>query len=349
VTLPFAPPLEPMLGTLADALPRGDGWWYEPKWDGFRVLVFKDGDEIDLRSRDSRPLLRYFPEVGEALKKALPDVAVADGEIVIATPTGLDFESLQLRLHPAASRVNKLSKELPASVVLWDLLAVGADDLREAPFSERRKRLQSAVRQTADVRLTPGTTDPETAEDWFRRFEGAGLDGVMAKRLEDPYQPGKRAMVKVKHENTLDCVVVGFRWHKKAADEVGSLVLAMFDDDGQLHPIGVASGFGAKQRKELTAELLPLREGAPEAPWAKWGDVEHRPDASQSRWSAGKDLSWEPIRLEKVAEVRTTQHSDRRLRHPAQFLRWRDDKKPADCKIEQMKVVPAAELESIFR
>lgn len=337
-----------MLGLLADALPRGEGWWYEPKWDGFRVLVYKDGDEIDLRSRDDRPLLRYFPEVGEALAEALPDACIADGELVIKGPTGLDFDALQLRLHPAESRVRKLAVETPAAVVLWDLLAVGGEDLRDRPFAERRQRLKEQVNASSAVHLTPGTEDPAQAEDWFERFEGAGLDGVMAKRLGDPYQCGKRAMVKVKHQRTLDCVVAGFRWHKKATDEVGSLVLALYDDRGQLHPIGVASGYGAKQREQLTTELSPLREHVGEHPWAGWDDGAGRRPESKSRWSGGKDLSWEPIRLERVAEVRTTQHSGVRLRHPAQFLRWRDDKRPTDCTMEQLRVVPAAELSSVL-
>lgn len=342
MSLPFGPPMAPMLGERQDALPLGEGWWYEPKWDGFRVLVYKDGRHLEMRSRDNRPLLRYFPEVGNAIMEALPDSAIADGEVVIATPRGLDFETLQLRLHPAESRVKKLSVETPASIVLWDLLALGAEDLRGLPFSERRKRLEGAVRESGSVRITPGTSDPAKGQDWFDRFEGAGLDGVMAKRLDGPYEPGKRTMVKVKHENTIDCAVVGFRWHKTATDQVGSLVLALYDADGNLRPIGVASGFAAKLRKELTAELAPLRE-ATDLPWAKWGDVEHRPD-NKSRWSADKDLAWEPIRLEKVAEVHTTQHSGVRLRHPAKFLRFRDDKPPRECRLDQLQADPAPEL-----
>lgn len=339
--LPFGPPLDPMLGTLADALPEGPAWWYEPKWDGFRVIAFRDGDEVDLRSRDGRPLLRYFPEIGEAVRAGLPERAVVDGEIVLPTPSGLDFEALQLRLHPAESRIRKLAAEIPATLVVWDLLASGDEDLRGAPFADRRARLEAEVRRP--VRVTVGTTDRALADDWFRRFEGAGLDGVMAKRLDQPYQPGKRAMVKRKHERTLDVVVVGFRWHKSAPDQVGSLVLALFDAEGGLRPIGVASSFSAKQRAALTAELNPLRDGAPEPPWARWEGHEHRPDQG-SRWSAGKDLAWEPIRLERVAEVRTTQHSGARLRHPAQLLRWRHDKPPAACTLDQLATAPAAEL-----
>jgi ATP-dependent DNA ligase len=335
-----------MLGVLADALPTGDGWWYEPKWDGFRVLLFRDGPEIDLRSRDDRPLLRYFPEVGEALLRALPDVCVADGELVIRGAGGLDFDRLQLRLHPAASRVRKLAAECPACVVLWDLLALGDEDLRGRPFAERRARLERCVTPSETVFVTAGTDDPVRANDWLARFQGAGFDGVMAKRRADPYLPGKRAMVKVKHERTLDCVVVGFRPHKSAPEEVGSLVLALFDASGHLHPIGVASGFAAKQRAELTGELLPLTAGAVEAPWARLGDVAHRPD-TKSRWSADKDLAWVPIRLERVAEVRTTQHSTSRLRHPARFLRWRFDKRPEACTLDQMYVTPVADLGTV--
>lgn len=346
--LPFSPPLQPMLGLLADALPEGPEWAYEPKWDGFRVLVFRDGGEVDLRSRDDRPLLRYFPELAQPLRDALPAAAVADGEIIIVRGGTLDFDALQLRLHPAASRVNKLAGELPAGVVLWDLLGEGREDLRAAPYEVRRERLLAALRPGPSVRVTPSTRDRAVAEDWFRRFEGAGLDGVMAKRLQDPYQPGKRGFVKVKHVRTIDCAVVGFRWHKHAkGEEVGSLVLALFDDEGSLHPIGVASSFSKVERKRLLERLGPLRDAA-EHPWARgWGEEEHRPDM-KSRWNADKDLSWEPIRLGPVVEVSTTQHSDRRLRHPAKVVRWREDKRPEDCRFDQLRVAPASELATLF-
>ena len=310
--LPFRPPLAPMLGLLADALPEGEGWAYEPKWDGFRVLVFRDGDEVDLRSRDDRPLLRYFPELAQPLRDALPEVAVADGEIVIVSGGTLDFEALQLRLHPAASRVNKLAAEMPAGVILWDLLADGDEDLRARPYEARRERLPRRCARTTTCG-SPATRDRAVADDWFQRFEGAGLDGVMAKRLGDPYQPGKRGFVKVKHVRTIDCAVVGFRWHKHAkGEEVGSLVLALFDGEGRLHPIGVASSFSKAERKRLVERLGPLRDAAAH-PWARFGDEEARPDL-KSRWNADKDLAWEPIRLGPVVEVSTTQHSDRRLR-----------------------------------
>jgi ATP-dependent DNA ligase len=347
VGLPFRPPLEVMLGVLADGLPTGEGWSYEPKWDGFRVLVFKDGDSLELSSRDGRPLLRYFPEVGEALRSALPDVAVVDGEVVIARGGALDFESLQLRLHPAASRVQRLSTELPASFVAWDLLALDDLDLRDRPFEERRAALLAHLRPHDRVRATPATTDPAVAQDWFARFEGAGLDGVMAKRTDQAYQPGKRAMVKVKHVRTLDCVVAGFRWHKGGqGTEVGSLVLGLFDGDGALHPIGVAASFTKRERERLAQVLAPLTTPV-DHPWAAWAEGEHRPD-QHSRWNAGKDLSWVPLRLEQVVEVSSTQHSGRRLRHPAKVLRWRQDKGPGDCALDQLRIVPAGLLSELF-
>jgi ATP-dependent DNA ligase len=333
--LPFGPPLQPMLGTLAEALPEGPDWVFEPKWDGFRVLVFRDGDALDLRSRDDKPLLRYFPELDAPLRAALPEVAVADGEIVVATDGALDFEAMQLRLHPAASRIKKLSAELPAAIVVWDLLASGAEDLRERPFRERRERLVAELRTNATVQLTPSTADRARAEDWFARFEGAGLDGVMAKRLSDPYLPNKRALVKVKHVRTLDCVVFGFRWHKSAeGEEVGSLLLGLHAADGDLWPIGVASSFTKTERKRLREVLLPLQ--VPHAPYEG--------EAMKSRWNADRDLSFVALRPERVVEVSTTQHSARRLRHPAKVVRWRDDKRPEDCTVDQLAITPAPEL-----
>ncbi|MEQ1504724.1 MAG: ATP-dependent DNA ligase [Myxococcota bacterium] len=355
--LPFGPPLAPMLGLLSETLPDGPGWSYEPKWDGFRVVVFRDGASLDLRSRDDRPLLRYFPELGPALLEALPERAVVDGEIVIARNGVLDFESLQLRLHPAASRVNKLAGTLPASVVVWDLLAEGDVDLRPMPFADRRDRLLARVRPNATVRITPSTTDRAVASDWYHRFEGAGFDGVMAKPLGDAYQPGKRAMVKVKHVRTIDAAVVGFRWHKHGeGTDVGSLVLGLFDDTGRLMPIGVASSFSKPERRRLVELLGPLRADVADHPWATFGPgadgeptegAERRPDM-KSRWNAGRDLAWVPLRLEKVVEVVTTQHSSRRLRHPAKVKRWRDDKSPRDCTVDQLRVVAAPELEVLF-
>ncbi|MBX2800218.1 MAG: ATP-dependent DNA ligase [Myxococcales bacterium] len=348
--LPVMPPVQPMLGTLADQVPEGEGWWFEPKWDGFRILAFRDGSELLLRSRDDKPLLRYFPELEAPLKAALPDRCVVDGEVVIVSDGQLQFESLQMRLHPAKSRIDLLASQIPAAVVLWDVLALGDDDLRAATLQQRRAMLEAEVTANARVRLSPGTTDSDTARDWFARFEGAGFDGVMAKRLEGTYDAGKRSLVKVKHVRTLDCAVAGFRWHKHGkGTEVGSLVLALFNDEGQLHPIGVCSSFRKARRVELVEELAPLREGATEDhPWAAWGaGQEHRPEV-KSRWAGGRSLAWEPLRLERVAEVRTTQHSGRRLRHPAKFLRWRTDKTPEDCTMEQLEVVAAAELAELF-
>lgn len=345
--LSFQPPLEPMLGLLADGLPDGEGWAFEPKWDGFRLLVFRDGADLDLRSRDDRPLLRYFPELAEPLREALPEAAVVDGELLVVSGGVLDFESLQMRLHPAASRVQKLAGEIPAVVVLWDLLADGADDLRAAPFAERRARLVAGVREGERVRITPSTTDRALAADWFARFEGAGLDGVMAKRLADPYHPGKRAMVKVKHVRTIDAVVAGFRWHKTApGTEVGSLVLGLFDEQGELHPIGVASSFSRVERRRLAQQLGGQPEPA-EHPWAAWANGDHRPDM-RSRWNADRDLSWVPVALGPVVEVTTTQSSPRRLRHPAKVVRWREDKAPKACTLDQLAVVPAPELSELF-
>src|SRR5438094_5635568 len=273
--LPFAPPLAPMLSSAADALPGGDGWQFEPKWDGFRTLVFRDGDEILLQSRDEKPMNRYFPELVAPLARALPGRCVVDGEIVIVGPDGLDFEALLLRIHPAASRVKLLAKESPASFVAWDLLALGDDDLREAPLAERRKKLEGALaRAKPPVHISPATRDRALAEDWFRRFEGAGLDGVMAKRLDAPYSPGQRTMIKVKHTRTADCVVAGFRWHKNGPGTmVGSLLLGLYDASGKLHHVGVTSSFTAARRRELVGELQPLREGAHENhPWREWAD-----------------------------------------------------------------------------
>lgn len=336
-----------MLGTLAEALPEGPDWRYEPKWDGFRVLVFREGSRLDLRSRDDRPLLRYFPELAEPLLAALPEVAVADGEIVISRDGALDFEALQLRLHPAASRVRRLSQEIPSAVVLWDLLARGDRDLREAPLRDRVRELEEAVVPGETVLRTPATTDVAVARDWYDRFQGAGFDGVMAKRLSEAYQPGKRALVKVKHVRTLDAAVLGFRWHKTGpGTEVGSLVLGLYDDEGRIHPIGVASSFTKKERLRLAGELGPLRDGA-DHPWARWEEHERRPDV-HSRWNADRDLAWEPIREGLVVEITTTQHNRARLRHPAHVVRWRADREPRGCRLDQLAIGVPAELSALF-
>lgn len=346
--LPITPPLAPMLGTLADALPEGEGYWYEPKWDGFRVIAYRDGDDLDLRSRDNRPLLRYFPELAPECARALPERAVVDGEVVIVSDGALDFDALQMRLHPAKSRIDMLAEKTPAALVFWDLLALGDDDLRHRPLSERRALLEAHVTPTDRLRITPGTTDRAVAADWFERFEGAGFDGVMAKALDQAYLPGQRALVKVKHVRTIDCVVVGFRWHKHGqGTEVGSLLLALYDDEGKLWPIGVCSSFRKAQRIQLLEELGPLRTTDAEHPWVSHEGEEHRPDV-RSRWAADRSLSFEAIRLERVVEVKTTQHSARRLRHPGKFLRWRPDKPLGECTLEQLRTDPAPELMTVF-
>jgi len=356
--LPFAPPLAPMLSSAADALPGGEGWQFEPKWDGFRTLVFRDGDEILLQSRDERPMNRYFPELVAPLARTLPERCVVDGEIVIVGPDGLDFEALLLRIHPAASRVKLLSEQAPASFVAWDLLALGDEDLRQAPLAVRRERLEQVLAEAASsVHLSPATRDRSRAEDWFRRFEGAGLDGVMAKRLDAPYRAGERTMIKVKHVRTADCVVAGFRWHKKGSGTmVGSLLLGLYDDEHTLHHVGVAAAFTNSVREQLVAELAPLRANALEGhPWRDWAVAQEEASAkgqrlpgATSRWNRGKDLSWEPLRPERVCEVAYDHMQGSRFRHAAQFLRWRPDKRPEDCRYDQLEVTPAYELERVF-
>jgi ATP-dependent DNA ligase len=356
--LPFPPPVEPMLAKSMDQLPHGEGWIYEPKWDGFRTLVFRDGDDVHLQSRDLKPMNRYFPELVEPIRGALPDRAVVDGELVIAGPHGLEFETLQQRIHPAASRVKMLAAETPASYVAFDLLAVGDEDLRDRPFSERRARLEALLdKAIPPIHLTPATTNRGLAEDWFHRFEGAGLDGVMAKRVEDPYVPGKRIMQKIKHQRTADCVVAGFRWHKNGeGTALGSLLLGLFDDEKILHHVGVIGAFPMARRKELVAELAPLRENAlADHPWKAWAEMMTAPDAEgrrvpgeKSRWSRDKDLSWEPLRPERVVEVSYDHMQGSRFRHTAQFVRWRPDKPTSDCTYEQLEVTPPMELAQIF-
>jgi len=344
-----------MLAKRVSALPEGEGWLFEPKWDGFRVLVFRDGDEILLQSRDEKSLNRYFPELSEPLKAQLPARAVLDGELVIAKESGLDFEALQMRIHPAASRVSMLAKEIPASIVFWDLLCEGERDLRETPFGERRKELEKLLgHATPPLHVTPATMDRSTAADWFKRFEGAGLDGVIAKPASGVYESNKRVMFKVKHERDCDCVVAGFRWHKNGkGTAVGSLLLGLFDDSGALQHVGVCASFTEKKRRELVEYLAPYRKNALAAhPWKHWAEhVEagHRIPGAQSRWSQGKDLSWEPLRTELVAEVAYEHMQGNRFRHLAHFRRWRTDKKPSDCTYAQLEVVPPHELAEIFR
>jgi ATP-dependent DNA ligase len=342
-----------MLARRVDAIPTGDTWLFEPKWDGFRALVFRDGDQIEIQSRDAKSLNRYFPELVQVLLRQLPARCVLDGEIVIANAAGLDFDALQLRVHPAASRVKMLAEKTPAAVVFFDLLALGDDNLMHLPALERRQKLEEILHAaTAPVHLTPATRDPSIAADWFRRFEGAGLDGVMAKPLSGTYQPDKRSMLKVKHERDCDCVVAGFRWHKNGAGTlIGSLLLGLYDAAGALQHVGVCASFTEVKRRELAAFLAPYRVDALDGhPWASWASaaVEGRMPGGQSRWSAGKDLSWEPLRPELVVEVAYEHMQGDRFRHMAQFRRWRTDKAPRDCTYAQLEVVAPQELMEIF-
>ena len=346
-----------MLAKLVDSIPTTDGLLFEPKWDGFRSIVFRGADDVYIQSRDLKPLDRYFPELHDALIDRLPPGCVVDGEIVIATDHGLDFDALQLRLHPAASRVAKLAQESPSSFVAFDLLAVDGASIMDRPQRERRdvlERVLAAVKPP--VYLTPMTRDRGVAAEWLQRFEGAGLDGIMAKPEDAKYQPGKRAMFKIKHARTADCVVAGFRWHKKEADAIGSLLLGLFDDTGRLHHVGVTSSFTMEKRKALVTELEPLRKNALAShPWKAWAEgmaeviaTGQRMPGGMSRWSAGKDLSWEPLRIERVCEVKYDHMQGDRFRHAATFQRWRDDKPPQDCTYAQLEITPAFELSSVF-
>ena len=355
VDLPVQPPVDPMLAKAAAKVPDEPGVWsYEPKWDGFRALVFRAGDRVYIQSRDLKPLDRYFPELPPALRECLPERCVVDGEIVIATAQGLDFERLQLRLHPAASRVKKLAAEMPSAFVAFDLLAEGSRDLRGTPQWQRRQALEDALKHASgSIHLTPCTRDRAVAGEWFHRFEGAGLDGVIAKHESTAYQPGKRVMAKVKHARTADCVVAGFRWHKGGEGQrVGSLLLGLYDAGGRLHHVGVTSSFTMGRRAELAAELQPLRTDALAAhPWREWAaamEGHTRMPGGQSRWSAGKDLSWEPLRVERVCEVKYDHLQGDRFRHAATFVRWREDKPPVECRYDQLEVTPPAELAEIF-
>lgn len=375
--LPVVPPVSPMLAKLSRELPDGDGFVYEPKWDGFRCIAFRDGAELELGSRNERPLTRYFPELVDVLLEKLPDRCVVDGEIVIAGANGLDFDALLQRIHPAESRVRMLATTTPASFVAFDLLAVDDRDLTGRPFAERRAALVDALgRAGAPVHVTPATTDPEVASDWFSRFEGAGLDGVVAKRADLPYRPGERVMVKVKHERTADCVVAGFRWHKHGG-MVGSLLLGLYDGPGVLHHVGVTASFTTARRKQLVDELDPYRvDGLETHPWAAWaavaegrtGGVEAGAEAggqadpegppaparpgrmpgTPSRWTAKRDLSFEPLRPDLVCEVAYDHMQGDRFRHAATFKRWRPDREPRSCTYEQLDRAVPAELSLVF-
>ena len=352
------PPVLPMLSKRIAELPAEGDWIFEPKWDGFRALVFRDGDEIFIQSRDEKPLNRYFPELVEPLLAQLPKRCVLDGEIVIARNGALDFEVLQLRLHPAASRVKLLAQETPASMVFFDLLCEGDRDLRSEPFEDRRRQLEAMLSSAEPpIHLTPASSELSVAADWFRRFEGAGLDGVMAKAVASAYEPDKRVMLKVKHERDCDCVVAGFRWHKKGESTgIGSLLLGLFDAAGALQHVGVCASFTLEKRLELVEFLAPYRKDAlVDHPWRSWaehavgeGEAGRRMPGGQSRWSQCKDLSWEPLRPELVVEVAYEHMQGSRFRHMSQFRRWRTDKRPSDCTYAQLEVVPPQELMTIF-
>lgn len=349
--LPVMPPVPPMLAKSVKEIP--DTGHVEPKWDGFRTIVFKDGDEIELGSRNERPMTRYFPELVEALRENLPTRCVVDGEIVIATDGRLDFEALQQRIHPAESRVRMLAERTPASFVGFDLLAEGSEDLTSRPFSERRARLVEALAGASDpIFTTPATSDPEVARDWFTRFEGAGLDGVVAKPLDGAYLPDKRAMFKIKHERTADCVVAGYRWHK-SGDVVGSLLLGLYGDDGRLRHVGVVAAFPMARRASLVAELEPLvAVDLADHPWGGWAEESAqqggRMPGAVSRWNAGKNLSFVPLRPELVVEVAYDHMEGDRFRHTAQFRRFRPDRTPESCTYAQLEAPDGLDLGEIL-
>ncbi|WP_322796230.1 ATP-dependent DNA ligase [Tepidiforma sp.] len=338
--------IAPMLAKAADAIPGGEGWLYEPKWDGFRAIVtWASAGEPFLQSRDLKPLGRYFPELVEGLARALPGPAVLDGEIVIMGPRGLDFDALQQRVHPAASRIARLAQETPAAFVAFDLLREGDTPLFDRPLAERRERLERLMAAARPpLYLTPATRDPATAQEWFERFEGAGFDGVIAKRLDGVYQPGRRGWVKVKHLRTADCVVGGFRWNRgEEGRSVGSLLLGLYDDAGVLHFVGHTSSFSAAARRELVERLAPLRtddEGV--------GFGQGRTPGAPSRWTGTKDLSWERLRPELVCEVTFDYLQGNRFRHAATFQRWRPDRDPRSCTFDQLEAPVPAELRAVF-
>ena len=336
------PPVKPMLAKAVHELPPGDEGEliFEPKWDGFRCIVFRDGEEIELGSRNERPLTRYFPEILDPLRQSLPDRCVVDGELIVVRGEELDFNALQLRLHPAESRVNKLAAEIPSSFVAFDLLAVDGTDLRSRPFGDRRTSLVSVLRNARPpVYVTPATTDRGIAGRWFRVFEGAGLDGLIAKPVGDPYVENKRTQLKVKHVRTADAAVAGFRWHKDGKG-VGSLLLGLYDG-GRLHHVGVAASFTARRREELVDELAPLMTDAlDDHPWREWADAEAHASGQMPgaphRWNAQRDSSWVPLRIERVAEVKYGSTLGGRFREVTKMLRWRPDKTPTECTFEQL-------------
>ncbi|MCP2625866.1 ATP-dependent DNA ligase [Mycolicibacterium smegmatis] len=349
--LPVLPPVSPMLSKSVNQIPPGMS--YEPKWDGFRSILFRDGAEVELGSRKERPMTRYFPELVAAALTELPDRCVVDGEIVLPADNRLDFEALQLRLHPAASRVAMLAEQTPAAFIAFDLLALGDDDYTGRPFSERRAALETALADAGPTfHLTPATTDLPTAQRWFHEFEGAGLDGVIAKPLDLTYQPGKRVMFKIKHQRTADCVVAGYRLHKSGADAVGSLLLGLYDDDGSLASVGVIGAFPMATRRALFTELQTLVADFDHHPWNWAAQAAADPELARrygggSRWNAGKDLSFVPLRPERVVEVRYDHMEGRRFRHTAQFNRWRPDRDARSCTFAQLDSPTAFELGDI--
>ncbi|MBG9389615.1 ATP-dependent DNA ligase [Caenimonas aquaedulcis] len=349
------PPVVPMLAKIADELPQGEGFLFEPKWDGFRALVFSTSEGIYLQSRDGKPLNRYFPELEKALGEVLPRGCVLDGEIIVSVQGRLDFDALQQRVHPAVSRVARLAKETPSSFVAFDLLAAGGKSTMAVPQGERRVRLERLVGHAKPpLYLTPMTRDRAVAVDWLKQFEGAGLDGVVAKPESLPYQPGKRAMIKIKHARTADCVVAGFRWYKERDDAIGSLLLGLYDDAGVLQHAGVTSSFTMAARVQLAEELEPLRKDALEGhPWRDWANAEAHGDnrlpGAQSRWSGDKDLTWQPLRIERVCEVKYDHLQGDRFRHATTFLRWRTDKQPQDCRYDQLETATPMELSKVFK
>ncbi|WP_134323240.1 ATP-dependent DNA ligase [Cumulibacter soli] len=344
-------PLKPALAKPSKVLPTSGDWVFEPKWDGFRAIVHRNGPEIGIDSRSGTDLTRYFPELVAVLLEQLPERCVIDGEIVIETDGRLDFDALQLRLHPAQSRIDLLAQQSPASLVVFDLLAVNGEVLLDEPLSVRRGLLESHLREVhAPIFRTPSTTDPDAAQAWFTDLEGAGLDGLIAKDLTSTYQPGVRSYLKLKHRRDLDAVVCGFRWHK-SGDVVGSLMLGLYDDTGALHYVGACSSFTAKRRAELADFLAPYRCAPQEHPWHAWlspEDSTERLPGGQSRWSAGKDLSWNPVRPELVAEVAYDQFQGARLRHLATFVRWRHDREPASCTFEQLPQIDPYPLAGVL-
>ena len=358
MALPVPPPVSPMLAKPASALPEGDGWLYEPKWDGFRCIVFRDGESLELGSRNERPFTRYFPELVAPMLAQLPERCVVDGELAVPAPngTGLDFDALQQRIHPAASRVNRLAGETPAVFVAFDLLALGDRSLMDVALGERRALLDESLAGVHDpLYVCPATTDRAVAADWFTRFEGAGLDGIVAKPLAGHYTPGERTLVKVKHERTADCVVAGYRVHKDG-NGIGSFLLGLYGGEGderRLHHVGVATGFTAKARSALLAEVQPLTVGAEvDHPWRDWLDAVAHADTRMpggfSRWNVNKDLSWTPVRAERVCEVSFSQLQGNRFRHSSHFLRWRTDRSPDSCTYDQLEVAAPLDFAHLF-